>query len=305
MRVRVAAASLVLLTACGSRTPLFVDEAPPDAEAPDSSPLPTIDASAPDVFVPDCAQPGASLIYLVSDGSPVELYSVDPASGAFVDIGALDCPMSDVPRAFSVAVDRRGNAYVLMSDFGMPAQGALWQVSTTTAHCETVLPYARGQYGFSVFGMAFATSGGSDTLYIEGAADLGSVAAFGRLDTSTWQVKYLGANDPPIQRAQLTGTSDGRLFALYYTTPGNSNPLSFDELDPTTGHIVSNNDDGQMFFGTSFSVAQWGGTAYTLTVWTPPTSTTVVPFPFTTNVPFTIPTGITIAGAGASTCAPP
>jgi hypothetical protein len=306
MRGRFLVLSVVLLAACGSRTPLIVDETPePDAGAPDASP-PIVDATAPDVFVADCAQPGASLIYLVSDGAPIELYSVDPADGAFTDIGTLDCPTSDVPKAFSIAVDRRGSAYVLTSDFGMPAQGALWQVSTATAHCEPVQAYARGQFGFSVFGMAFATDGhGPDeTLYIEGAADLGSVAAFGRLDTSTWKVTYVGANEPPIQRGQLTGTADGQIFEIYYTTPGTPGYLPFDEVDTSTGRISSMTNDGSMYFGSAFSVAQSGGTAFLFAV-VPGVGTTVLSVPSMPSLPFTIPNGITIAAAGVSTCAPP
>ncbi len=297
--------SSFLLFACGARTPLFVDDAPADA----GTPAPTPDAGeSPDAttILADCASAGASLIYLVSDGTPPELYSVDPAHAAFVDIGTLDCPLSDVPRAFSIAVDRKGNAFVVASDFGAPAQGELWQVSTTTAHCQKVAPYARGQLGFNVFGMAFATngSGPEETLYIEGAADLGSVAAFGTLDTTLWQVHYLGANEPPIQRGQLTGTGDGRLFEAYYLTPNDTNPLSVDEVEPATGRFASMSNDAVMFGGSSFSAARWGGVTYLFEGYEGPSSTNVDVFSSSTRASFSIPDGITIAASGVSTCAP-
>jgi hypothetical protein len=187
MRVRVAAVAVWALTAaCGARTPLLLGGASDDDSSADDASAP-VDGSPDAIVVPDCVSAGAKLVYFVTNTTPIQLYSIDPASGTAVEVGALDCAMSDVPNAFSMAVDRKGNAYLLTTDLGSPAQGAMWQVSTTTAHCEPVLDYARGQLGFSVFGMAFATNGAgssSETLYIEGAADLGSVAAFGTLDTA-------------------------------------------------------------------------------------------------------------------------
>jgi hypothetical protein len=311
MRVRAAAVAVWVLTAaCGSRTPLIVGETPEvDASAPDASPPDAsgMDAAiAADVLVPDCVSAAASFIYLVSDTSPIELYSVNPANGGFSDIGTLDCPTSDVPKAFSIAVDRKGNAFVLTTDFGSPAQGALWQVSTSTAHCEPVLDYARGQLGFSVFGMAFATNGNGpdETLYIEGASDLGSVAAFGKLDPSTWRVTYVGTNEPPISRGQLTGTGDGRLFELYYTGALMPDFLPFDQVDPTTGGVTMSGN-GPTYFGTAFSVARSDGEAYAFLAQGGPGETDVFPIPDLPTTPFAVPSGITIAGAGVSTCAPP
>ena len=170
-----AVASMALAVACGSRTGLLVDgvfddDASADAftrrDAPrDRGPdaiLPPIDARPlPDVVRNDCPDASVTLIYVIT--AQYDLYSFNPATSAFTRIGAIACPVQ-TPGAtpFSMAVDRKGAAYVLFND------GELFRVSTATAACIST-PFARGQSGFAtLFGMGFAsdTNGPQETLFV-------------------------------------------------------------------------------------------------------------------------------------------
>ena len=93
----------------------------------------------------DCAE-GTDLIYVVSQDTE-SLYSFDPPTLKFTDIGPLHCTTSASPFAMSVARD--GTAWVLYDD------GNIFHVSTKDASC-TPTAYAPGQNGFTVFGMGFS-----------------------------------------------------------------------------------------------------------------------------------------------------
>lgn len=117
----------------------------------------------------DCADEN-KLIYVLSSAAR-ELFRFDPATMTFSSIGKITCPTAD--SVFSMAVDRRGTAWVEYGD------GHIYGVSTKDASC-TPTAYRPGQYGFTSFGMGFAkdddTDGGplSETLYL-GGAQLGGV----------------------------------------------------------------------------------------------------------------------------------
>ncbi len=227
VRRKLALVYVIMLAACGSRTALVGDESEETSTTDASVPhkdaaLPTRDADiqldgAPDVFRNDCVDPTDTYIYLISFAE--ELYSYDPAAGTFRDIGLVDCP-TFYDNAFSMAVDRKGTAYVLLYNQAGndPAQGGLYQVSTKTAKCTSIPSYVSGQDNFQVYGMGFATNGGgpSESLYVQGGGDFQSATGLATIDTTTFGLTFLGDSTPPIFGGELTGTGDGRLFGFFY-----------------------------------------------------------------------------------------
>jgi hypothetical protein len=115
------------LVGCGARTGLFDNERPPlddgavedaavEEAAPETSPVedsPSDEGSAPvhmspPVITSDCADSGATLVYLISNDST--LASFYPPTATFTTIGRIACPTTSSPN--SMAVDRSGTAYV-------------------------------------------------------------------------------------------------------------------------------------------------------------------------------------------------
>jgi hypothetical protein len=307
-------ATLPLLPiACGSRTGLLLGERVPGDAAgePDAS----IDVfedvafdSGPQGFdVPpppsECPDAGSTFIYLVSESR--ELYSFYPPAASFHDIGHIGCPTTY--QAFSMAVDRAGTAYVLLSDIGMPAQGTLWRVSTGDAACSPIPQYVAGQDGFQVYGMGFAANGDAgdagETLYLGGGGYFGSSTGLASLDTTNFQLHYIGQNNPPPQAMELTGTGDGRLFGLvFYDATGTTFYIA--QVDPSSGAVLSQMQVTATNVGGGFSIAYWGGDFY---LFTAPGGDTFVTRYRPSDGSYTtvaqLP-GVTIVGAGVSTCAP-
>ena len=301
MRIAVVLASLLGLVAsaaCGARTELDV---PPPVV------IPPIDASV-GPGLSDCPDAGATLVYVVTQSST--LYSFDPPTATFKTLGGLACPTPNPEwQPFSMAVNRKGTAYVLFSNYDESGVGQLYQVDPATSAC-TALPYVGGQLGFNTFGMGFVGDGDhtTDTLYIaddtSGAAGVPQLAT---LDLSTFHVSLVGNLSPgTIQNAELSGSGDGRLFAFYAINQGTSSAVG--QLDPATGALIANddlvslpqvvNDGGGWAFG------YWGGEFYLFT--TSPTLGSLVtrfnPSDKTQTLIATLPE--IVVGAGVSTCAP-
>jgi hypothetical protein len=90
--------------------------------------IPPIDVMPkPDVDRTDCPDADATFIYVVTQQQ--ELFSFFPPTLTFKLVGNLVCPVTPGVRPFSMAVDRRGVAYVLYDD------GRLYRVSTATGAC--------------------------------------------------------------------------------------------------------------------------------------------------------------------------
>lgn len=303
------ALSLVVLAACGSRTGLFVDDTfgplPPDASADaradarldgGADVIPTIDASRAeaDVFRDDCPDAAATLVYVVTVDN--ELFAFDPASVSFRPIGVIACPAPPGTTPFSMAVDRNGVAFVLFND------GALYRVSTATAACIGTT-FQRNQLGFRTFGMGYATEGlgPSEALFVAGDTSQAGADGLARIDTSTFRLSRVGSFSPSIDRAELTGTGDGRLFA-FYTKPRESGSY-VGEVDPRTARVLGENRLGTVNQGSGWAFAFWGGDFYLFT--SPGAGSRVTRFrPADNSVTelTTLPT--MIVGAGVSTCAP-
>jgi hypothetical protein len=303
------------LLACGSRTGLFVDETfdtnpgadggldgsrrrdgslPDVDDIPDA--LPPIDAKPPvDANRTDCPDSDATLIYVVTEQT--ELFSFYPPDGSFKKIGNIVCPAPQGTTPFSMAVDRKGVAYVVYND------GRLYRVSTATAACVGTT-FTTGQQNFQTFGMGYATLGGgpAERLYIAGDAQNGSAGGLGWIDTTTFKLTKVGDFIPNVNRAELTGSGDGRLFAFYTKTglPGSA----IGQIDPTTAQVTNEQRFAGLEQGNGWAFAFWGGDFYMFTA--PQTRTSIVSrFRLDDKSLVQVANlGSLIVGAGVSTCAP-
>ena len=321
-------AFLLLLVACGSRTGLFGTEDGVNGLLPDGGPLPGTDggfrdgapgldgsfepdaplppidaAPRPDANRNDCPDADATLVYVVTEGN--ELYSFFPTDGTFKFISNLTCPAgTDTP--FSMAVDRRGVAYVEFTD------NRLYRVSTATGACIPT-SFEPNQQGFGAFGMGFATNdvGPTEALFIAGSTDSpGAVSpGLGRVDVGTFNVTLVGPFVPNISNAELTGTGDGRLFAFYNksTDPmlGNQPPSFIGEIDTTNAHVIAETPFPTVGQGTGWAFAFWGGDFYMFTSPTQSSGSDVTRWrPSDNSVTVVTSLPSKIVGAGVSTCAP-
>ncbi len=305
-----AALALAVLAACGSRTGLFVDDTfgplpPADASVDgradarldaSADAVPPIDATRPeaDVFRSDCPDAASTLVYVVTDEN--ELFAFDPTTLAFREIGVIACPSAPGATPFSMAVDRVGVAYVLFND------GQLYRVSTATAACVGT-GFRPRQQGFFTFGMGYATDrlGPTESLYVAGDSTNAGSTGLGRIDTQSFVLSRVGPFVPLIDRAELTGTGDGRLYAFY--TKGGQPGSYVGEVDTQTARVIGENRLPTVTQGSAWAFAFWGGDFYLFTA--PgagsrvtryrPADNTVVDL---TNLP------TRIVGAGVSTCAP-
>jgi hypothetical protein len=299
------------VTSCGSRTGLFgadddtigtvtfppgTTEGGIDSGRDTSIDVPTIDVvPKPDVDRTDCPDADATYIYVVTEDS--ELFSFYPPDLSFKRIGNLVCPSAQGATPFSMAVDRRGVAYVLYND------GQLYRVSTATAAC-TATSFQKSQLDFETFGMGFASdvAGPSEQLYVSDNDFDGVLRGLGKIDTSTFKLSIVGSFGTTIRRSELTGTGDGRLFA-FWPDPSIGGGSHLTELNKATGQIVAQTN---LSFGQrndAFAFAFWGGDFWIFTSSGGETDVNRFrPVDGTTTLPTTHPS--VIVGAGVSTCAP-
>ncbi len=314
----VALVALGAAAACGSRTGLVLDDladGSDDAFTRKDAPsdrrsdvvLPPIDARPlPDVYRNDCPDAAITLIYVIANTN--DLYSFDPTTGAFRRIGAIACPAPAGASPFSMAVDRKGIAYVVFQHvqpgplgqppLALPGNGDLFRVSTSTAAC-VATGYASNQRGISTFGMGFAsnTNGADETLFI--ASD-DATPTLGAIDVKTFGLKVVGAFNPPLVRAELTGTGDGRLFGFYQKPRGGS---AVAQIDKATGDVIAESPLPTVDQGSHWAFGFWGGDFYMFTG--PSGTTTVTRFrPSDGSVVEVGSLADEIVGAGVSTCAP-
>jgi|CZKU01.1.fsa_nt_gi hypothetical protein len=279
-------------------------EPPPIRDA-----LPPLDVTAPGDAFNNCPDAGATFVYVVTE--EFELMSFYPPTGEFKAIGQLSCsvkPNSSGPpfTPFSMAVDRSGVAYVLYND------GELFRVSTATASCRSTA-FVSGQRGFAdTFGMGFSrdTQATGETLFVASGGDNPSIAT---VNTTTFGLRVVGALNPPIDSAELTGTGAGDLFAFYSTRGANPcdnmdpnttcTDSAIGQIDKTTGQVTNQSVLFGKPQGTAWAFAFWGGQFYTFTA--PGSGTIVSRFdPNDGSVVVVAQRTDKIVGAGVSTCAP-
>ena len=256
--------------------------------------LPPIDANPfPDVVRNDCPDAAATLVYVVTEQA--ELFSFYPPTLTFTRIGAVVCPSGDAT-PYSMAVDRKGKAYVVYSD------GNLFAVSTATAAC-VATAFVPGQQGFTTFGMGFAsdTNGAAEALYV--TRNNVAQSSLATIDTATYVLRTIAPISPSITRAELTGTGDGRLYGFFTNEAPAVSGSRLIEIDKGTAQTLANNDLPVGRPNDAWAFAYWGGDFW---IFTSPGGTSTVtrfrPSDSTTVNLATMPS--TIVGAGVSTCAP-
>ena len=286
-----ALAAAVLVTGCGARTGL-----PHGQRAGDAGVDASADVDVPDVVRVNCEEAGVTYIYLISEEN--KLMRFYPPSKSFDSIGNIACPAPQGFTPFSMAVDRRGIAYVVFED------GELFRVSTLTASCERTA-FAAGQQGFSfTFGMGFSsnTTDQGETLFVAGGDVARSLAI---IDPQTFALRVVGPVFPAVERLELTGTGDGRLFGFSSPQPGIPQAHLI-EIEKSTAEVLS---DVSLDIGATdsmaFAFAFWGGDFYFFTSVAVGRSRVHRYSPELSTKPDLIAEiDVTIVGAGVSTCAP-
>jgi hypothetical protein len=263
--------------ACATRgSSTFVETE--DAGPPPGPPPPAfVDSGDPsfDEF-PECAEETQQIYVL---GSNKGLYRFYPATATYTHVGQLGCPSGG--GTFSMAIDRRGVAWVVYTD------GRLFQVDTHDAKCKAT-SFQPGQTGFETFGMGYslndADAGAGETLFVSGAG----LAA---LDTKSLQLQFRGSLT--FGRTELTGLG----HELYAFSVGSGVVA---RLNKSTGATELTYRSTAIDPVASFAFAHWGGEFWLFTndlvrVYSPTTDSTRTVLENT---------GIHIVGAGSSTCAP-
>jgi len=292
--------------ACGSRTGLLAGAAiTAEGEEPDGSPdldaLPELDGRPKvDVVRNDCPDADATLVYLVTETA--ELLSFYPPDATFRKIGVLVCPAPTGATPFSMAVDRKGIAYILYQGSLGDAAG-VYRVSTATGAC-TKTAFDPSATEFNTFGMGFSTDQGgpAETLYIAGDNASGGAAGLGSIDTTTFVTKPIRDFSPQISRAELTGTGSGDLYAFYSDAFASESFVG--QIEKTTARVVAENRLAGVTQGQGWAFAYWGGDFW---LFTSPTGvgsrvTRYRPSDKSISVMTTYPS--IVVGAGVSTCAP-
>jgi hypothetical protein len=287
-----------VVAACGSRTGLLLPtgvSAGPDA-------LPPIDVMVPPDAPSPCTDGGSTLVYLIT--SQNVLLSFYPPQGAFTQVGVINCPVTvsgDAP--FSMAVSHEGVAYVAFQS------GSVFEVSTLDANCRATSRVPSGTFA-NQYGMGFSGDpavDGGETLYLAGSpSGLGTPIVLGSMSTSTFETTTVGEVVPNIYESELTGTASGQLFGFYAINP-DAAAAAIGEIDRTTGQLVAKDDLPSVNILGGWAFAFWGGDFYTFTApGGPDTETLVQRFRPSDGSIVTVATtpGLTVVGAGVSTCAP-
>jgi hypothetical protein len=240
-------------------------------------------------------------IYVVSEENT--LYSFTPETLSFKPIGVLNCLGTGGANPTSMAVDRTGTAWVLLSD------GSINKVSVKDATC-TPTSYVPGQAGFMKFGMGFATdgtSGAAETLYLSDHDGKG----LAKLDTTSMKVTAVGAYTGQLAgiSSELTGTGDGKLFGFFTTLPN----ATVAQIDKNAGALSGMSSLMDTPPRTAWAFSFYAGVFYVYTAGDPASSlpkdgvgsdvTLYDPVANTTKI-VKSKVGFRIVGAGVSTCVP-
>ncbi len=308
-----------LAASCGARTGLLLG---PSSDAGlvsiDDVALPGLDVTPRDVTpLAICADASDTLIYVVTtdpSGTNYQILRFDPPSAQFTAIAPLVCP--DPYSPFSMAVDRVGNAYVLYYAEFQAIQGQVappgnvYRVNLNTGACAATT-YVPNE-AFQSFGMGFARNdiGTAETLFVATNNNSNEGGVLGAIDETSLALTTVGAFSPPVIKAELTGTGDGRLYAFW--APGGSETVgsAISEIDKGTARVVAQSLLPTVTQGGGWAFAFWGGDFYLFTNpaglgGTGNTESSVQRYDPVSGAVDTIASyPQTIVGAGVSTCAP-
>ncbi len=286
-----------------------------------SAPAPDAGSSDAPLFADTSSTSGcvdsAKLVYVVSTQN--ELWSFDPGALAFKKVGTLDCPTNSSPE--SMAIDEKATAYVAMMD------GALFSVDTSNAHCKAT-SYALEQQKRRIYDMAFVRGASSETLFVSTSCcyENGGVTVtnnggggLATLALPSYALSLVGdwTNGLEGYPAALAGTGDGRLFAFVpnlavTTDAGPKAQPTLALVDTTkTGSAPTPSplalDGTKVGGGAAYAFSFWGGDFWFYSAAGTSTPSTVTRWRYSTNKSYAqvvANTGMTIIGAGVSSCAP-
>jgi hypothetical protein len=241
--------------------------------------------------VPDDCADSAKVVYLVTQEN--YLYSFDPridGTSAYQRIGVLSCETASTPQ--SMSVDRAGKAYVFYSS------GHLYLVSTTTAQCSptTYQHPVTPAKSFYQLGMGFTAktpSSNEQVLYVN-SPDFGLAT----VDLQTLAPTKLNVLQSTL--AELTGGPDARLF-IYESATTALSEVDRSSYQKQLLHTFNQKDV------TAFAFARYAGVFYVFTAGgsSPRTATTMYDPQTKTEAVRDPDIGVTVVGAGQSTCVPP
>ncbi len=299
-------AGVVAAAACGSRTGLLTSdlvEGGSLASGMDAAVEAMAESDAPGLldvqeepFVA-CPDAGSTVIYVITFQNV--LMSFYPPTAAFATIGTIQCPGAGGDMPFSMAVDRNGIAYVMFYS------GTLFRVSTADASC-TATGFVHAQEGDAdLRGMGFVANpvdaGTVETLYVEDDP----AQSLDTLDTTTFQLTTVAPFNHVIMGPELTGTGSGDLFFFYAINSGADSAIA--QIERSSGLTLGVAVLPGVVQGGGWAFGFWGDDFYTFTapqgLGTSSVVTRYRPSDGTIVQVATSP-GLTIVGAGVSTCAP-
>jgi len=248
---------------------------------------------AGDDFARNLCPAGANFIYTIDANTTLSRFS--PATGAFFDVGAIDCPTVLDGSPNSMAVDREGNAWVNYSS------GELFRLLTQTLTC-TSTPFPPGQAG-EPWGMSFAedTPGSlAETLFIA-ETETGS-ATLARLNLTSFALSNEVAIQGDGTQPELTGDDQANLFGFFPA----SNPPFISRINKQTG-ALDRTLSLELLAGSpqAWGMAAYQGSFYVFLERQDDQSTSVYRIDAMTGALSTVvsDTGRTIVGVGVATCA--
>jgi len=277
------------------RLPVPRDAGPDASEGADSG----TDAG---LAIPSC-EDRAKWIYVFDESN--RLYRFEPPSRAFVPVSAtpLACAV-DGGTPFSMAIDHDAVAWMLYSN------GSLHRASTVDGTCEPT-GYVSSQLGMVLFGMGFSSDApmvANEHLFVAGPGSDGGV--FATLDTVDLVIRPRGG---VVGSPELTGNANAELWGFYPNTvpPRIAQLSSADGTDVSVYDLETVGPDALTTGAPrAWAFAFWGGDYWafyraasesTTAVYrfTPPRGAD--PASFTRVIDDA---GLTIVGAGVSTCSP-
>lgn len=302
----------IALLGCGSASTSMT----PDGGIPSDGSLVDAPIFADAPVASGCVD-SAKLVYVVSTQN--DLWSFDPGSLAFKKVGALDCPTTSTPE--SMAIDEKATAYVAMMD------GTLFTVDTSNAHCKPTA-YAIEQQQRRIYDMSFVRGPSAETLFVSttccysgGGVTITNNGGGGlaKLALPSYGLSLVGDYTGELAGypTALAGTGDGRLFGFFpnvsvTTDAGPKAQPTLALIDtsqngtaPTPTPIAL--DGTKVGGGAAYAFSFWGGDFWFYSASSMSTPSTVTRYRYGTNKTYAqvVPdTGMTIIGAGVSTCAP-
>lgn len=263
-----------------------------------------VDAGTVDAGDENGCSEAAKLVYVVGYEDR-GLYSFAPDKLAFKRIGTVSCTKDPKNLPRSMAVDRKGIAWINHLD------GRIYKVDTKDASCVDS-GYEAPSSAWRTVNMGFASNspGSSDeTLYVVNAG-LGT-RGLAKIDPNTLKLTPIGDFSGELAgiAGELTGTGSARLFGFFKTM----GQMTFSELDPKNAASIGQNVKVQGTLVTpstapGYAFSFWGGDFWFYVATSEHPASKVIRYKASGDKSQAVVLddvgGFQIVGAGVSTCAP-